>query len=563
MENLEHRGFWAGMCCALLLVSCEGSILGEGPGGLGPGGISTAGGPGGAGGPGVDGSDCTTTQVSPERIDRLSSQEYTNTIRALLLSDELEPVLDPDREPIATLDAVRKWFNAADTAVTSTATWWNAYGNCDPQADPSCAVTLYEAFAERAFRRPLERDERAWLASSWAALPAAAPVELRLETLAELVLQAPQYLYLYSKGTAASTISTLDGHDRAQRLAYFLWDGPPDQALLDAASAGRLDTPAGMREHAERMLADERAKPVLRSFLGDWLELDGAVILPGLDQTPKDEDLYPGFDEALRHSMRRENEAFMDYVMFEQDGSLEALFTGTRAYVDAPLAKLYGVAGPTRADEWAWVDLNPAQRAGMLTRAGFLAVHASQTMTSPIRRGVYMLKEVLCVDLPSPPANVDNSPIEITEGDMAGGVTTVRQATLKRTGIAACASCHVMINELGFAFEHYDAIGRWQQNEVGSGGAIDASANLSHAGNGLDGPLDGAIELSTRLAKSPAVAQCVTKKWFEVALRRSPAPLDACSVQQVQVKTAETQSIRELLLAMVETDSFLHVNHGE
>lgn len=562
MENLRHRGFWAGLC-GVLLVSCEGSILGDGSSGVGPGDLSTAGGPGGPGDPGVNGSDCTATQVSPERIDRLTGREYTNTIRALLASNELEPVLDPDREPIATLDAVRKWFNAADTAVAPGAAWWSAYGSCDPRADPSCAVTLYESFAERAFRRPLERDERAWLASSWVALPAAASVELRLEAIAELILQAPQYLYLYSKGTEGGTISALDGHERAQRLAYFLWDGPPDQALLDAASAGQLDAPAGMREQAERMLADDRAKPVLRSFLGDWLELDGAVILPGLDQTPKDEALYPGFDEALRHSMRREIEAFMDYVMFEQDGSLEALFTGTRAYVDAPLAKLYGVAGPSRAGEWEWVDLDPAERAGMLTRAGFLAVHASQTMTSPIRRGVYMLKEVLCVDLPSPPANVDNSPIEITEGDVAGGVATVRQATLKRTGNAACASCHVMINELGFAFEHYDAIGRWQQTEVGSGGAIDASANLSHAGNGLDGPLDGAIELSARLAKSPAVAQCATKKWFEVALRRSPAPFDACSVQQVQAKTSETRSIRELLLAMVETDSFLHVNHGE
>ncbi len=97
--------------------------------------------------------------------------------------------------------------------------------------------------------------------------------------------------------------------------------------------------------------------------------------------------------------MRREIEAFMDYVMFEQDGSLDALFSGTRAYVNAPLAKIYGVTGPATADDWAWVDLDPAKRAGMLTRAGFLAVHASQSATSPIRRGVYMLKEVLWLRL--------------------------------------------------------------------------------------------------------------------------------------------------------------------
>jgi hypothetical protein len=496
-------------------------------------------------------------------VHRLTSEEYTNSVRVLLGNDELAPVLDADREPIATLDAVRKWYVAADGAVPPTASWMDAYESCDPDADDACAVTLYESFAERAFRRPLNEDERAWLAESWDALPAAASVALRLETMSELILQAPQFLYLYPEGTPSDAVYVLDGYERAERLSYFLWDALPDRALLDAAGSGELDTGAGMRSHAERLLADERAKPVLRSFLSEWLELDGAVILPSLEETPKDSDLFPGFDDVLRDSMRREIEMFMDYVMFEEDGSLDALFSGTRAYVNGPLAEHYGVEGPESAEEWQWVDLDPTERAGMLTRAGFLAVHASQTVTSPIRRGVYLLTEVLCVDLPSPPANVDNTPVEVSEDDVADGVTTVREATLKRTGGASCAGCHVPINELGFAFEHYDAVGRWQDAELATGATIDASAQLSQAGEGLDGAVDGAIELSARLAKSPAVAECATRKWFEVALRRSPVELDACSLQKIQAKVADTRSIRELLLAMVESDAFLHVNHGE
>jgi hypothetical protein len=195
----------------------------------------------------------------------------------------------------------------------------------------------------------------------------------------------------------------------------------------------------------------------------------------------------------------------------------------------------------------------------MLTRAGFLAVHATQTVTSPIRRGVYMLTEVLCVDLPSPPADVDNTPVEATEGD----AQSVREATEQRTGSPTCAGCHIEINELGFAFENYDAVGQFQTEEAATGTAIDATATLSNAGGGLDGPVDGAIELSARLAQSPEVARCATHKWFEVALRRSPVELDACSVQQIQAKAAETRSIRELLLAMVESDAFLNVNHSE
>jgi hypothetical protein len=521
----------------------------------GPGGMA---GSGGAAGSGIASGDCTAPQVGPERIHRLTPEEYTSSVRVLLGSDGLEPVLDADREPIATLDAVRKWYNAADGAVPLTAAWLSSYGDCAPD-DAGCAVTLYEAFAERAFRRPLNDDERAWLAASWSALPPAASLALRLETIAELILQAPQFLYLYTAGTPSGAVNVLSGHERAQRLSYFLWDSLPDAALLSAAASGELGTSAGMRVQAERLLADERAKPVLRSFLSEWLELDGAAILPSLEDTPKNAEHFPDFDDVLRSSLRREVEMFMDHVMFEADGSLEALFSSTRAYVNGPLAELYGVTGPASADDWAWVDLDPTERAGMLTRAGFLAVHATQNVTSPIRRGVYMLTEVLCADLPSPPANVDNTPVEATEG----GAESVREATQQRTSGASCTGCHTEINELGFAFEHYDAVGSWQDQEAETGSVVDATATLSNAGAGVDGPVNGAIELSARLAQSPEVARCVSRKWFEVGLRRSPVPLDACSVRKIEAKTAESRSIRELLLAMVESDAFLNVNHGD
>jgi uncharacterized protein DUF1592/uncharacterized protein DUF1588/uncharacterized protein DUF1585 len=555
----------AGLLLASIgLGACVGNIEPTGPNADTPAGPSGPGAAGSGAGTATGGSsmtsgDCAPSRVGPERIHRLTPAEYTNSLHILLGDDALEPVLDADQQPIATLDGVRKWYNAADAAVPASAAWLGTYGSCAPADDAACGVKLYEAFAERAFRRPLADDERAWLAESWAALPAAASVTLRLQTISQLILQAPQFLYAYAQGSPSAALNVLDGYERAQRLAYFLWDTLPDQILLTAAKAGELDTRAGMRSQAERMLADERAKPVLRSFLTEWLELDGAAILPSLEETPKDAGIFAGFDDVLRQSMRRELEMFMDHVMFETDGSLQELFSGTRAYVNGPLAKHYGVAGPKGADEWAWVDLDPAQRAGMLTRAGFLAVHASQNVTSPIRRGVYMLREVLCFALPPPPANVDNTPVEVTDGD----VTTVRQATLARTGGASCSGCHTQINELGFAFEHYDAVGRWQNSELSTGASIDATANLSHAGDGLDGPVNGAIELSARLAKSPAVAECAARKWFEVALRRSPVELDACSLEQIRAKTAETLSIRELLLTLVESDAFLNVNHGD
>ena len=274
---MQHRrlpGIFVGLLGASLGLGCTANIDGSAPGADGPGGPDGGlGGPGGSaggpGGPGTTPGSCQGGQVGPERIDRLTPAEYKNTLRALMSDDSLDPVLDADRQPIATLDAVRKWFNAADSAVPSAPAWLSSYGSCDPNTDHSCATVLYEAFAERAFRRPLTDDERSWLSDSYAALPARASIAQKLETISELILQAPQYLYLYTPGTAQGAVNVLGGYERAQRLAYFLWDGPPDQALLKAAGGGVLDTPAGMRETAASMLADERAKPVLRTFLAD------------------------------------------------------------------------------------------------------------------------------------------------------------------------------------------------------------------------------------------------------------------------------------------------------
>ena len=213
-QSLGHSAFLASLLLGSLgLEGCVANITGDQnqPGGPGsPGLPGLSGGLAGAGsGPTATPADCAKAgpQVGPTRIHRLTPEEYTSSLRALLGDPTLEPELDADREPIATLDGVRKWYNAADAAVPATATWLSPYGGCNAD-DAACAVTLYESFAERAFRRPLKDDERAWLGQSWAALPAAASVALRLKTMAELILQAPQFLYLHEEGTPARLCRT-------------------------------------------------------------------------------------------------------------------------------------------------------------------------------------------------------------------------------------------------------------------------------------------------------------------------------------------------------------------
>jgi len=397
-------------------------------------------------------------------------------------------------------------------------------------------------------------------------MPADGTQSEKLAALVQSILQAPQFIYLYPVGEVVPGAEDgplrLTGEEMAARLSYFFWDTLPDDELLAAAGDGSLDTPEGVSAQAERMLADDRAKPVLRGYLTNWLDLEGTHTLGPVDSITKDTTIFPDFTAATGRDMRTEIEAFMDYVMFEKGGSFESLFLDTRAYVNGPLAKLYGVTdGPAGANQWAWVDLNSTQRAGILTRASYLAVHASATNSSPIRRGVHVLSSMLCQPPGAPPGNVDNTPVSAGTGS-TGKLLSVREQTELRTQAPECAGCHSRINPIGFAFEHYDAMGGWQgDTETNSGADVNAVGELHNAGL-ASGPVDGAVALSERLLETDWMRECATEQWFDHALRRNPGSLDVCSLQTVRQQVGKPGSLTTLLLRFVESDAFRYVNHG-
>jgi hypothetical protein len=189
-------------------------------------------------------------------------------------------------------------------------------------------------------------------------------------------------------------------------------------------------------------------------------------------------------------------------------------------------------------------------------------VFASATVQSPIRRGVFVVEHVFCNELGEPPPNASDVPVVGGEVETEGGGTEVRSVrqdvTVRTTSSTSCNACHSIINPVGFAFEHYDAIGRFQNTEVTSDLPIDSSGQVQ--GTDVDGPVADAVALSERVAGSAQARSCFSNRWFEAALGRAPDPLDQCSVEAVETRFAETGNIRELLLAIIESNSFRYVN---
>ena len=337
----------------------------------------------------------------------------------------------------------------------------------------------------------------------------------------------------------------LDGWEMASRLSYFLWASAPDDALLDAAAAGELDTADGVRAQADRMLDDPRARRSVRHLHRQWLALDA------IDGVSRDPEHFPGFDEELQEDLKEETLAFVEELVFEE-GRVSDLLDADFTMMNERTAAHYGVDGVT-GDEMRRVPVDPEQRAGLLTHAGILAARASYERTSPIRRGVYVRKRILCQQLPTPPTNIPELP-EPEENE------TERERLSRHRSDPVCAGCHTLIDPLGFPFENYDAAGRYRTTDH-DGEPVDASGEVT-ATVDADGPVEDAIELSRRLAQSQELEQCVVRQWFRYAVGRSSAG-DRCHVTQLRQQLGADFQLRDLVMAIVTSDPFRFRTGGE
>jgi hypothetical protein len=315
----------------------------------------------------------------------------------------------------------------------------------------------------------------------------------------------------------------------------------PDQALLEAAAADELSTPAQLEAQARRMLDEPRARQALIDFHRQWLDFDRV-----LDE-PKDATAFPEWGPALRDAIREEADRFIADVMFEGDGTIATLLNSRSSWVNGPLAEHYGL---DPVSEWTEVELPQGERSGILTRADFLAGHAHETNGSPVLRGVFVIDRLLCGGLGAPPADADTSTPEPEPGR---GPVTNRMLFEERTAPTQCQSCHVQINGIGFGFENYDSTGRFRT--VDNTLPVDATGAL--AGTDVNGPYDGAVELSQRLAESESVRDCAATNWLRYTVGRRPEQDDACLLERARTSLAETGGdVRELLIDIVTSPDF-------
>lgn len=391
-------------------------------------------------------------------------------------------------------------------------------------AQPSAKVSkeqaaekIFRSFARQAFRRPVRDDEVKQLLAFWAKADADGrsfddSVHLTLQT----VLASPQFLFrveLEPQANELDGIHTLNEHELATRLSYFIWSTMPDAELSALADAGRLR--ANLTKQVQRMLKDPRSQSLIENFAGQWLQLRQ------MQNVSPDAKLFPQFDEGLRTAMTKETELFFNAIM-QEDRSVIDFLDADFTFLNERLAQHYGIPG-IKGEEFRRVSLAGQHRGGILTHASVLTLTSYPGRTSPVQRGKWVLENLLDDAPPPPPPNVPAL-------DEAGKVLTgtLRQRMEQHRANAQCASCHSRMDPIGFGLENYDAIGAWRTTDQ-DGSAIDASSILP------DGrKIAGADDLKKILrAQKDRFARSMTDRLFTFALGRGLENSDNCFVDDI------------------------------
>lgn len=507
--------------------------------------------PPGAPGPGM----CEGQPAPAAPLALLTRREYDNTL-ADLLGDTTRPATSfPPENQVqgfknftaahqASPLLVEKYLEAAEAAAARAVSSRLAeLAPCAAGADAqACGRDFVRSFGMRAFRRPIEDAEAKLFDDLFARTYARSGYAAGVEAVIAAMLQSPQFLYRVDTLRAPSPETgavPLSPYQVASRLSYFLTGSMPDAALFAAAAANELATDEQIAAQARRLLATERAKETVRTFHEQWL---------GLDSLPKISRELPelgiGAQELGQDYVTSFN-LFIDHVYWEA-GNVAALFDSKRVYLTPRLAKLYGA--DTSAEGVAAVDL--PDRSGLLTQPGLLALLAHGDQSAPVLRGVFVRERLMCLPVPPPPPTLNVVPPDPDPN------ATTRERFRVHTEKAECSGCHMLIDGIGFGFEAYDQFGRFRSTENGL--PIDVSGQVLGTGDPeLDGAFEGTAALSTRLAQSRRVRDCIATNWYRYAFGRMESPADACSLDSVKERFDRSGGdLDELLVAITQSVAF-------
>ena len=416
------------------------------------------------------------------------------------------------------------------------------------QEEP-CAKTILTTLARRAYRRPATAQDVQGLMAFYNEGRHTGTFDEGIELALRRLLASPQFLVRAEREPAnvpSGRSYRITDLELASRLSFFLWSSIPDDALIAVASQGRLSTPAVLEKEVRRMLADHRSDALINNFGAQLL------YLRNLRATSPDGVFYPDWDDELRQGYRRETELFFDSIVRE-DRNVVDLLTADYTFVNERLARQYGIPN-VYGSHFRRVALGPEldNRRGLLGKGSFLSITWTQNFrTSPVKRGVWVLENILGTPPPEPPPNVPA--LEESNKD-AGRVLTLReQMTIHRKN-QPCAGCHKLMDPIGFSLDNFDADGKWRTKQGGDGGVpIDASVTL------FDGQeANGPAGLRTALLRySPQFVRMFTEKMMTYAIGRGVEDVDMPALRAI-VRGAGKDDYRfsAILLGVVKSPQF-------
>jgi hypothetical protein len=507
-----------------LTIACAGSAAGNGGAGAGSGSTGNA-------GNGASALQALLDQDPSQNLpveNRPGGFAFDNNVETGVVTD------------VHVQEYLREGAALAQAAVQSL----DILVNCNPDADRTgCTTQFIQSFGKRAYRRPLSSDE----VQGHLALAAGQPdARSGISVVLQLMLSSPYFLYRSELGEQGPDGTyQLTPHEVASALSYLFWGSMPDSALLDAADQGQLATSQQLETQARRLLADPRARDAMGVFALEWLGIEK------VQTEPKSMVLYPSFDDSVRQAMLEETRRFFIHVLFDATHAYEELLTAKYSFINPTLAGLYGQQPPAGGD-FAQADTAAERQAGLLTHASVLSAYAHSDQTSPILRGLFVRRQLLCEELPPPPPNAGGLP-------PVDPNATTRERFREHTANPACHACHQYIDNVGFGFEKFDAIGQFRTSENGQ--PIDASGDMNDVemlGAGTDAPFSSLRELGSILAASHRAPDCYATQYYRFAMGYLEKPADACTVAQLKASfSGSGHNLMDLMVALVKAPTFV------
>jgi hypothetical protein len=411
-----------------------------------------------------------------------------------------------------------------------------------PSQEDACAEKILSNLMRHAYRRPVDAEDLVQPMAFYRREQAGGGFEAGIEAALGAILISPEFLFRVEEDPAdvgPDAVYRISDIQLASRLSFFLWSSIPDEELLELAMRGELSKANHLEEQTRRMLADPRARSLVTNFADQWL------YLRNLDGLTPDARLFPDFDENLRQAFRKETGLFFEHVLTENRSALE-LLKCDYTYLNERLARHYGIKG-IHGDHFRKVNLAPElHRGGLLRQGSILSVTSYATRTSPVIRGNWILSNLLGVPPPPPPPDVPALDENTVDSSLS-----MRERLAQHRANVACASCHNILDPVGFSLENFDAVGRWREMEKGR--PVDASGGFP---DGREFVGVGALE-EALLDRPELFVGTLAEKMLTFALGRGIESFDAPAIRQI-IREAKEDDFRmhSVILAVVNSQPF-------